>query len=1236
MSLRGDDRGVVIQVGAVLLFAFVIMAITMYQVQVIPDQNEEIEYNHNEQVQDQLLDVRSGILTTAGGGGSRSVSVTLGTNYPSRTIFLNPSPPSGKLRTIGTTNESINVTIANAKGTRSETSDFWNGTNRSFSTGALVYEPFYHRYDNAPTTIYEHSLLANQFDDVALAKTDQTIVQDETITLVTLNGSYQEASTRTVALDTQSLSTSTKTIPVTNETGNLTLSLPTLLGNETWGPLLEPELETKGGNVSNYEVLDSPNGPNTLIIELVPGTYTLQMAKVGVGSNTAEPPESAHYITSQATNKSVQSGGTVSLTVEVRDRYNNPVPLENVTFRPTWTSSTNVATNRDGKATVKLNAPPAGQEKINATIKNGKRETQKVVFDLTVKGSPSENGSEAYTTTWQNPSNPATITCSEVPPDGECTFDAGGQLFADLELSMKTNPIADGAKVSYAVSNQSVFKVQPDTGRTNSSGENSTQLWIYRNGVENVYVDSGSNGDILTVNLVNLATTLPAEPVDNGSGTDSGVKFSFQNTLEKDLTLAGIYVGPQNSAIDELSDPSDFSTGEYNVEVFIQDSTGIYDYDWGDGRSLPHNFVFEESDNNPPWFDDDDPYPGPIIQSSETASITLYEFLDDGTPYNMSGENVDITLGFADGTTKNVTLNVQGGGSGNAAPTASFTYSPTDPNVGESVTFDASGSGDTDGTIDSYDWDFDNDGTIDATGPQVTNTFDSQGDYPVTLTVTDDQGATDSQTQTVSVQSSGETGRPQLTSATVENTPLNQSDTGETQAITLEFDRQMDTSVDPTVGVTDLEDSADYNTSIETNGDWANNTTWRSEFTLADSEEDVTATLDVRDAEDTNGNTMEEDTSTTVVVDTIRPDDPSDVRIQTDPINASNQNGVNVEVDVEEPDPDGGTVFVRIADPDGNAVTDSTPLATGSGTVTTTITGIDVSSLNDADPDADGGVIATARIVDDAGNENPSGFTSESDEVLKDTVLPSIDEFTLENPSGNTLEVEIVTDESLSAIDVDIEDSDGNVVTLGEGDFSDTENSGTYTYTSSHTATENDDYTAVLNVAEDDAGNDGASGESDTATVFQYSNQVLQPVGEVDNSGDRLEFRFENTAGEDVTIEKFEVDASPIAEGVEIDDGNAAEVEIPGNEQEGEANRNGNPDTYLADGTRYDLVEDSNQGNDGQYAILGPKDELVAYFRYFTTDLGTLQFTADPSSADLIVRFVLGDGSEQVFYFEQT
>ncbi len=84
-------------------------------------------------------------------------------------------------------------------------------------------------------------------------------------------------------------------------------------------------------------------------------------------------------------------------------------------------------------------------------------------------------------------------------------------------------------------------------------------------------------------------------------------------------------------------------------------------------------------------------------------------------------------------------------------PTADFTYSPEAPHAGQKVTFDASDSFDFDGKVVAYSWDFNGDGKPDASGVKVTHTFPKAGSYDVTLTVTDNDGNTDSLTDTVVV-----------------------------------------------------------------------------------------------------------------------------------------------------------------------------------------------------------------------------------------------------------------------------------------------------------------------------------------------------------------------------------------------------------------------------------------------------------------------------------------------------
>ena len=86
------------------------------------------------------------------------------------------------------------------------------------------------------------------------------------------------------------------------------------------------------------------------------------------------------------------------------------------------------------------------------------------------------------------------------------------------------------------------------------------------------------------------------------------------------------------------------------------------------------------------------------------------------------------------------------------APVASFTVSPSNPNPGTTVFFDAAASSVGGGrTIVSYVWTFGDGGT--ASGVSVSHAFATTGSYTVTLTVTDNTGRRGVRSATVTVSS---------------------------------------------------------------------------------------------------------------------------------------------------------------------------------------------------------------------------------------------------------------------------------------------------------------------------------------------------------------------------------------------------------------------------------------------------------------------------------------------------
>ncbi len=86
----------------------------------------------------------------------------------------------------------------------------------------------------------------------------------------------------------------------------------------------------------------------------------------------------------------------------------------------------------------------------------------------------------------------------------------------------------------------------------------------------------------------------------------------------------------------------------------------------------------------------------------------------------------------------------------NASPVAAFNWSPSSALALQPLVFDASASSDSDGSIVSYHWTFGDSLTV-FSGQRVTHIYAGADTYEVTLTVTDDDGATNLLSQTITV-----------------------------------------------------------------------------------------------------------------------------------------------------------------------------------------------------------------------------------------------------------------------------------------------------------------------------------------------------------------------------------------------------------------------------------------------------------------------------------------------------
>lgn len=129
--------------------------------------------------------------------------------------------------------------------------------------------------------------------------------------------------------------------------------------------------------------------------------------------------------------------------------------------------------------------------------------------------------------------------------------------------------------------------------------------------------------------------------------------------------------------------------------------------------------------------------------SANTVGIMFLVELDTDNTINESNETnnkayYNITFDRADFIT-------------NAVPTAVISANATSVLAGEEITFSASNSSDSDGSISSsgYSWNFGD--TYSSTSSAPTHSYSSAGTYTVNLTVTDNEGAIGADTETITV-----------------------------------------------------------------------------------------------------------------------------------------------------------------------------------------------------------------------------------------------------------------------------------------------------------------------------------------------------------------------------------------------------------------------------------------------------------------------------------------------------
>ncbi|MFO8114909.1 MAG: Ig-like domain repeat protein [Halorubrum sp.] len=275
MRFSRDRRGQSVVIGTVILFGFLILALSLYQVQVVPQQNGQTEFEHFEEVRNDLVELRAGILQAGSTDRPQYQTVRLGASYSSRLFAINPPDPAGTIRTT----ESYPITIAYAS----------NGTViETVPTRFLQYRPGYNELDQSPTWYDASVLYADARDEgggIAVIEDQELVSEGGEVRIVALQNEFRRSGTGRVTLEFRPAEGVTETLPE----DNLTVTVPTRLSEDDW----ETETDLPTDSDVYDGVSDDANGDGVYNLTLNTTEDDLTVDTVGVQEAPEEPVQNA-------------------------------------------------------------------------------------------------------------------------------------------------------------------------------------------------------------------------------------------------------------------------------------------------------------------------------------------------------------------------------------------------------------------------------------------------------------------------------------------------------------------------------------------------------------------------------------------------------------------------------------------------------------------------------------------------------------------------------------------------------------------------------------------------------------------------------------------------------------------------------------------------------------------------------------------------------------------------------
>ena len=332
MEFHEGERGVSPVIGFVFVFAFAIVLLSGYQAAAVPAQNEATEFNHYTEAQNDFAALQAAFDNAGSTGDTYQATIRMGTQYPSRALFLNPAPATGQL----SSSASGEIEFTGAGGTSVEDiCGVGQGNTRTFE-----YRPNYNELSGTGRLVFENGVAYRQIDESVVFTDSDSFIDGNNIDLRPL----VDAPSTTGSADTREVTFEPgedggAAFPSDETSSPFEIEFPSRLEASTWAN----EILDVGNNGYVEGVRESSDGDVIVTLDS-DKDYTITCRAVGIDDEPSNAPGTQEAGTGEPTGQTNPSPAQAALVWEGASKSNND--NAEVTFKNTGDSELQIESVR--------------------------------------------------------------------------------------------------------------------------------------------------------------------------------------------------------------------------------------------------------------------------------------------------------------------------------------------------------------------------------------------------------------------------------------------------------------------------------------------------------------------------------------------------------------------------------------------------------------------------------------------------------------------------------------------------------------------------------------------------------------------------------------------------------------------------------------------------------------------------------------------------------------------------